>query len=181
MKLVQFFNEAQSLGADRRDPLLSIVVNLMAEETNLKNLKGKTKDFLVPGPKSKGFMPVFDPDASSEVEALAASIEDSKTKIGDTLEKINKVDAILHKYQIERPLLKEIRVGIGSGKKSIEDAKTKAAGVLGHVLSFKVQDEEQARKHPQYLQALRELDARRSAEPHIKKLEECLAELQAVL
>lgn len=178
MKLMEFFSQAQSLGADQNDPLLSIVKTMHSEQARLKSLRSETQAYLIPQ-KNK---PVFDPDCQAEVEALAADIEKCKTNIIRHQEKINKIDAIMAKYQIERPLLKEIRSNIGHGKRSIEMGERKVSGILGDLLISKVKNEEEAKNHPKYLKAVKEYAERKSdIETQLTRFGKALSELEAVM
>ena len=179
MKLLEFY--AHASGADKNDPLLSIVKNLNDEKTHLVELRRQTQGYLIPISVKGKTSIVADPDLAEETATLAAQIESSKSRIADQEERIVTVDEICAKYGIERPVLRELQHQAGFAKSSITRAKAKAAGVLGHVLSFKIQDEEAAKLHPLYLRAVKELAARESALPHIAKLEKCLAELRTVL
>lgn len=183
MKLEQFFNEAHSLGADRTDPLLSIVKNLNDEKAHLVELRRQTQGYLMPVATKGGKTAIVsDPDLSEDVADLADQIEVSKARIADLEEIIADVDEITAKYGIERPLLRELRYQLGSTKNGIIRAKEKVAGTLGHVLSFKVHDEEQAKQHPKYLEAVRIYESRKAhGEPQIERLEAALAELSAVI
>ena len=179
MKFLEFY--AQASGADRSDPLLSIVKNLNDEKARLVELRRQTQGYLIPISVKGKTSIVADPDLAEETATLAAQIESSKARIADLEERIVTVDEICAKYGIERPVMRDLQRQVGFAKSSIIRAKAKAAGVLGHVLSFKCQDEEQAKLHPLYLRAVKEYEARKSAEPHIAKLEKCLAELRTVL
>jgi chromosome segregation ATPase len=175
MKLVEFYNTES---ADKNDPLLLIVKDMQTEQTRLQELRKQTQNYLIP---VKGKV-AFDPDCQAEVETLASEIESSKNHISSLQEKINKVDEILAKNQIERPLLNEMRKGIGAGQRSIEAASEKVAGVLGHTLTYEIHDEAQTKKHPKYLKAVAEYQNKKATiEPKIAKLEQVLSELEAVL
>lgn len=183
MKLEQFFNEAHSLGADRKDPLLSIVKNLNDERAHLVELRRQTQGYLMPVATKGGKTAIVsDPDLSEDVADLADQIEASKARIADLEGCIDDVDGITTKYGIERPLLRELRYELGSTKNGIIRAKEKVAGTLGHVLSFKVADEEQAKQHPEYLKAVHEYEVRKERlTPTIERLEACIAELSEAI
>jgi len=182
MKLVEFY--ALASGADRNDPLMSIVKNLKDEKERLVELRRQSQGFLIPI-TSKGKTTIAaDPDLSEDVADLAAQVESCKARIADSEDMISDVDEIYERYSIERPLLRELRHELGVTKNGIIRAKEKVAGTLGHVLSFEknFHDEERAKQHPKYLKAVKEYETRKAhGEPKIERLEAVLAELQAVL
>lgn len=182
MKLMEFFNQARELGADRNDPLLSIVKNLKEERMHLVELRRRSQGFLIPITTKGKTVMAADPDLSEDVADLAKEIETSKARIAELEDRITLVDDICAKYSIQRPLLRELRYELGSAKKSITRSKEKVGGTLGHVLSYENHDETEAKQHPKYLEAVREYESRKQKlEPKIQMLETALADLSVVI
>jgi hypothetical protein len=179
MKLMEFFNQAS--GTDKNDPLMSIVAKLNDEKLRRIELRRQSQGYLMPITKNGKTSFQADPEYIDIVEDIAAEIVECDAKIAELEERIVAVDEICAKYRIQRPLLMEMRREIGYMRNSITKAKEKAAGVLGHVLSFEIADIVLAQQHPKYLKAVREHEARLAKEPEIARLEAAVAELSGAI
>lgn len=183
MKLMEFFNEARSLGADRNDPLLSIVKNLTDEKAHLVELRRQTQGYLMPVTTKGGKTSIIsDPDLSEDVADLAAQIEASKARIADLEERIADVDKITARHHIERPLLREMRRELNEAQTGIVRYRKRASATLGHLLLINGFEEEDAKEHRDYIKAVADFEKRKQQlEPKIQNLDSALAEIQAVI
>lgn len=87
MKLMEFFSQAQSLGADQNDPLLSIVKNMHAEQARLKSLRSETQSYLIPQKTSLSLILIARQKLkpwrliSKNAKPISASIKNRSTKL----------------------------------------------------------------------------------------------------
>jgi chromosome segregation ATPase len=181
MKLMEFFNQARELGADKNDPLMSIVADLNKAKEHLDELRNQSQKYLTTGMKAGKPVALIDPVFVGEAEATAKEIESCKTRITELEGKIAKVDEVCSKNHIHRPLLKALRRELNESQTSIVKYRKKISAELGNLLLIKGLEEEEAKKHPDYRQAVANFETRkRQLEPKIQQYAAAIAELEVI-
>jgi ParB-like chromosome segregation protein Spo0J len=179
MKLEEFFNRPGE--TKKNDPLLDLVKNLNNKRARLVELRRQSQGYLIPNTKAGKTAMVIDPDMMDEAETVAKEIDITRKDIADLEHKIKAVDAIISKYSIERPVLREMVGEVNAMRNSLLKSKAATVGTLGQMM-IALGDEDAAREHPKYLKALEDHNRKLAkTEPRIAKWEAAIVEFKAVL
>lgn len=181
MKLMEFFNQARELGADKNDPLMLIVADLNKAKEHLGELRNQSQKYLTTGMKAGKPVALIDPDFVVEAEATAKEIELCRIRITELEGKIAKVDEVCSKNHIQRPLLKALRRELNESQTAIIRYRKRVSATLGHLLLVKGLEEEEAKEHPEYIGAVGDFEKRKQQlEPKIQQCAVAIAELEVI-
>ena len=177
MKIEEYYNEEP----DKNDLIMRIVKNYREQQKRLADLKSQTTRYIIPILADGDFTPGFDPSKLNEVKILYGDIEATAGGCEDLVKQISNIDAIIVKYDIQRPMMREIQTDLVMHKRFLDEDQEVVAGTLSRLL-LELRDERKARKNPDYVKALqRAKESKKRHEPQIARLEKALAELQAIL